>query len=586
MTVARDGFAYARARTTPGEYYAPVTCATRAEATRGGAFDTISANGVMTFDARTCVGVAFTPTETWTRERAVFERMRAMRTFAEHRVRKSFALMREHARARKFAAMRRALEGSSAVFGRAFAERTIPAMLRVRAACETIGREARLFRRERVASRDADASGADAFAFEEFEGETDDVGAAETYDADALAENFQRNAMKSRDVLATVTRDVEREIQSVKSDVEERFLDDLNDRLRPMLATTMRFRRRSSGSGKFASSSKSDAASADPSSTASTAPRDAHPHTERVLKAALHEKLDSFERSAWMAMRSELAAARKASLEDFASHVACSSSDSANAALFEVCLSDGTTELVPSIDALERTIRSGASMWTSASLRSADSSGERMFPLYDEDAFDEDVHQVCDAVREAFARASEDVSRTAARLCSRAAALETLDDDADDVERFESAATRAKEFKRVIDEMGDSIRPRGGCFAVNVRSLKGELKSAVAAVESRASAGAVECAHDRAQSIATSLTKLKIDAANHALGDEIGSERARALRARASELGDAYATLRRLGCKIPDLHAAAFDALTQEIDAFIEKYEAAYATNACGMQSG
>lgn len=576
----RAGFAYARARVEPGEYYAPTPCETREEATYGDRFDTVSASGVTTFDARTCEAVDFSPLETWTRERDAFERMRALRTFREHRVRKSFALMRKHARARKFAAMRRAFEEASAVFGRAFAARTVPATLRVRAACETIEREVRLFRRERVASSDADANAADAFTFDEFEAGADDVATAETYDADALAENFQSNASKSREILATIARDVAREIQSVKLDVEQRFLDDLDDRLRPMLAATTRFRRRSSGSGKCASSRTSGASSLDSSSSAITAPRDAHPHTERVLKAALREKLDSFERSTWMALRAALSAARTASLEDFASQVACSSSDCEHAALFEMSLNDDASELAPCVDAFERAIRSGASMWTSVSLRSVDSSGERMFPLVDEDAFDESIHRVCDAVREAFARASEDVSSEAARLRSRAAAMETVADDADDIERFESVATRAKDFKRDIDEMGDVIRSRDGCFAVNVRSLKGALRPAVAAVASRASAAAVECAHDRAQSIATSLTKLKLDSAKTVRGDDTAVERAMELRARASQLGEAYATMRRFGCQIPDLHAAAFAALTQEIDAYVEDIDTASATSA------
>ena len=72
------------------------------EETRTRRFDTASARGVTTFDARTCEAIEFVPIDAWSRDKANFEKLRSMRTFRLHRLWKAFATMRAHARRRKF----------------------------------------------------------------------------------------------------------------------------------------------------------------------------------------------------------------------------------------------------------------------------------------------------------------------------------------------------------------------------------------------------------------------------------------------------------------------------------------------------
>ena len=51
------------------------------EETRTRRFDTASARGVTTFDARTCEAIEFVPIDAWSRDKANFEKLRSMRTF-------------------------------------------------------------------------------------------------------------------------------------------------------------------------------------------------------------------------------------------------------------------------------------------------------------------------------------------------------------------------------------------------------------------------------------------------------------------------------------------------------------------------
>lgn len=576
-----DGFAYVRGRGDARETYAPRRCATRAEATyataNGTFFDTVSARGVTTFDARTCEALERVDLERWFRERAAFEAMSEMRTFSLHRAWKSFAVMRRYARRRKFTRAKRAFDEASAIFGSAFAERACPATTRVRAACEQMEERARMFCRERVERVDNEP---DVFAFDDVDAADEhDATEMKSYDVDAVLANFQSNADESRELIASSIRAIEDEIKVARDGIERRFSDDLDEKLRPMIAATTRYRpRRSSATTIKSSMMTSDGSSG-------VTPKDAYPCTERALTAALRSKLDSFERAAFMRVRSALSNARSASLDEFSAHVrSCSSLGSNIGALFDVNLCETSLELEPSVDAFERVVRRGAALWTSASLRASVPFGERWNALEDESEYERKVDDVCGVIREYYAAARDAVKREASSLRHRVEALGQWNDQDDPIERFVQVSSRAKEFKKDTDDTPDAIRPDGCCFAVNVRALKGALRPAAISVSHAAGEAAVSHAADRANVIATKLTKMKLDTTGKVdVSDQF--ERAQSTRREFDELSEAYATLKRLGVKIPDLHVAAFDALGQEIDAVIKSFETSDANDAPASSS-
>ena len=564
-----DAFEYRARRTSAGGYYRPTASsdgragATYEVAERGGEhaeeetrtrrFDTASARGVTTFDARTCEAIEFVPIDAWSRDKANFEKLRSMRTFRLHRLWKAFATMRAHARRRKFRRARARFKESSAIYGDAFAGYAVPTMMRVYDACHSIARDARVFRREEAPATKVEES-------YEFDDEANLAPA--TYDARALFETLLRLANEGsthiRDVASAISSDVE----IAKDAIERRFLADLDERLQPMITATKRYRRRSSGTngGKPA---LAPTIGDDRLVTASES-RDAYPYTERALVAALRMKLESFERSIWMCFRVAISRARDASLEELTAYVR--DARSSESAIFQTTFDFETSTLVPSSDAFERAIRDGAAAWTSSSLGERVGDAVDLRSLEDEE-FENRIDKFCDLVRDTFASAQEALLVVETRLREKSpdavADADGGDDESSMIERLSEIVARSNAFKKEVDALPGSIRPNDGAIAVDIVSLKRALKPVASATIDSACRTAVDWAAERAQTIAQKFTRVKTLDDND---DETKLSKIRDLRDEARELENVHLAMKRLGANIPDFDRAAFKGVVEEIE--------------------
>jgi len=587
--VSDGAFEYVRARTSEMTYYAPEKARTRAEATyevvtreNGGSgarayFDTRSARGYATFDAKTCVVVEFTSSARFRHEGEVFEKLRGMRTFREHFIRKSFDLMRAYARGRKIRRAKRALADASAVYGDAFASDTARAALEIRGSiCERIRESVRAFRREELAkSNSADAYDFD--AAEDARGTT-----LKTYDVDTFARALETNGDDAEKTLSACALSVRDAIARAREAVEHRFRIDLNERLRPMIAATKRYR--ASAEKSFALAAATSCATTEDSGNAAStamsthAPREMYAHTERALSRALDAKLKSFERSMWLAFQTACVDARRASMDELRAHIMGvylekSSTNDHPPPLFETTFDYDAMALAPGFPAFERVVRAAAERWTSDALRAAHGAGAD-FPTHwsstlgdEERAFEASVEALIRDARERFDVGESFAIRDAERLRADANALDARDDAPNgEAELHTSMLTRVAEFKRELERVPNAISPTNACVAVDVSSCKRSLKIAAARAFERTSDDLVSWTANATQSCANALTRMKLSVKS--VDAKTTRERIDAARASLREIAVVVDAARAHRVKVPDLNVAAFDALAPEIDAF------------------
>lgn len=475
------------------------------------------------------------------------------------RVRESFEKMRANARRSRFRRARRRFVESSAVYGKIFAADAARTARRARETCDAIERDVRAFAREEAVRDDEDE---DDEARDGDYGRDFGVGAEEekedartrmaTYDVERLRRCFQERANDSETRVAVAAAAIDEDLRAQRSNVEDKFFDELDARFRPMLAAVERRRRRSS-----VTSARDDVAG---DRTDGRAPRDAYPHTTRALHRAFHAKSAAFERRAWMTLSHSVSRARRESFVEFLAHVSGKTPEP----LFSSSLrdNDGSLTLDPDADAFVRVVRDAGARWSSTGAVAGETNGRAT--LDDEDAFARLIDRACEETREAFRIARDYVVDVVTRARERCEDVRRSREDEGPIERFGGVATRADAFARDAIPTG-IVRPLDGCVAIDVTNVARELRAAAMSAMEAAAATAVEWASQETQRVARALTRLKLeerDAVDKAA-------RAREIRDETRSLAEAYATLKASrAAKIPDLHVAAFDALEREIDAY------------------
>ena len=472
------------------------------------------------------------------------------------RVRESFERMRAHARRNRFRRARRRFVESSAVYGKIFAADAARTARRARETCDAIERDVRAFAREEAVRDDDEDDDEDGEARAGDFGRDFGVGAEEeekdartrmaTYDVERLRRCFQERATDAETRVNAAAASIDEDLRAQRSNVEDKFFDELDARFRPMLAAVERRRRRSSGT-----SARDDVST----------PRDAYPHTTRALHRAFHSKSASFERRAWMTLSHSVSKARRESFVEFLAHVSGKTPEP----FFATTLrddDDGRLTLDPDADAFVRVVRDAGARWSSNGAVAGETNGR--VTLDDEDAFARLMDRACEETREAFRTARDCVLDVVTRARERCEDVRRSREDEGPIERFGGVATRADAFARDAISTG-IVRPLDGCVAIDVTNVARELRAAAMAAMESAAATAVEWASQETQRVARSLTRLKLeerDAVDKAA-------RAKEIREETRALADAYATLKASrAAKIPDLHVAAFDALEREIDAY------------------
>ena len=596
------GFRYRAARESASGYYEEAFVETRAEATYTTAdgeaslwFDTQSAFGVTTFDARTCVAIDFVPLERWRREKTVFDAMTRLRIFREHRVRKSFMIMVKYARERKFKRARRALAESSAIFGLVFAPDAIACALKIHKINASIVSDVRMFRRGEMNRGDNGADDAD----RGFDHGFDDCfggGAAKPTPATFNAIDFQRvfetQAHENRDRIRNAVSGIQTEIALMRESIENRFLVQLEQRLRPMVVAARRYHRRHSGShsthgrGGAARTSTTSSHSTESntfthttSSSLSSTARANYPYTEQGLTRRLRAKLEKFERAAWLSFRAACVTARDASLDEIDTVIRDASTADINGdytipSLFSTKFDFNASALDPSADDFVNSLRFGCAAWQNGFVTSGllDESEEDVMCL------NVRIERAARAIRDVFATAQAAAVTLSAPLRARAehVAAESLDynsnsnneeEDNGLISQFISISSRAHDLKRDMDKC-TSVREK--CVDVDMSSVKRTLRPPVDAALAASASCAVDRVSDASQNIATQLTRLKLMRASATTEDDVATttrrECVRTLRENAKRIENAYAEFRARGVSVPELHVAAFVALEPELE--------------------
>jgi len=478
------------------------------------------------------------------------------------RVRESFEKMRAHARRNRFRRARRRFVESSAVYGKIFAADAARTARLARETCDVIERDVRAFAREEAVRDDEDDD--DDEARDGDYGRDFGVGAEEekedararmaTYDVERLRRCFEERANDAETRVAAAAAAIDENLRAQRSNVEDKFFDELDARFRPMLVAVERRRRRSS-----VTSARDDVAG---DRTDGRAPRDAYPHTTRALHRAFHAKSAAFERRAWMMLSHSVSRARRESFVEFLAHV----SGKTQEPLFATTLrdDDGSLTLDPDADAFVRVVRDAGARWSSnGAVASARKTNGRA-TLDDEDAFARLIDRACEETREAFRTARDYIVDVLTRARERCEDVHRSREDEGPIERFGGVATRADAFARDAIPTG-IVRTLGGCVAIDVTNVACALRAAAMAAIESAAATAVEWASQETQRVARELTRLKLEERDvvHKAARE------KEIRDETRSLADAYATLKTSrAAKIPDLHVAAFDALEREIDAY------------------
>jgi len=618
-----DSFSYVIARTDPWAYYAPLATSSRLRAiytTADGVahFDTVSARGVATMDAASCAVVDFCAREDFIRDARVVARLRAMRTFAQHRVWKAFQCMRLHARRRRMRRRARALEEAShaMTFGDGRA--------RCGASIERAWSIARAFARDVVDDGDGDdVTGNDAYV---------GVSAATptptrrwvTYDLDGWMRFLDARTHLALDEMRTRAEDIAHAIAEIRDGVDAAGVCEFEARVRPMIAATASKYACSAIASTSRGSNDADAV-ADQSHAPARAPQEVYAHTARALARARDAQMRRFARSMWLAFQCACAGARRSAVASLRAHIdgdatmtttTFSESDGDTLSLplpsplFTTALvhiddddmttTTTTTTLDPDWHAFARAIRDAAYRWNFDATRDAIRSRINTHDVEDDDTsyfawsdalgeeeteFHADIEATLARLADGFETARADVARETLRLRAIADSIDdedmetkimtndsdahdtdAKDADADAIDRYVSKLTRASDFMRELEGV-PNVYARSHVVAIDVSARNRALKAKARRARDESSDNVACWLASATQACADALTRMKLDAQGARADASEMQPRLCDARTRAQAVGAALVTAKTLRVPVPDFTLGAFEALEREIDA-------------------
>lgn len=613
-----DSFSYVIARTDPWAYYALTPSPSRLRAiytTADGVahFDTVSARGVATMDAASCAVVDFCAREDFIRDARVVARLRAMRTFAQHRVWKAFQCMRLYARRRRMRRRARALEEASraTTFGDGRA--------RCGASIARASSIARAFAREVV----DDGGGVDAGGDDEYLGAsaatTTTTRRWVTYDLDAWMRFLDAQTQSALDEMRACAEDIARAITATRDGVDAAAVCEFEARVRPMIAATASRYACSAIASTSRGSNDADAI-ADQSHAPARAPQELYAHTARALARARDAQVRRFARSMWLAFQCACAGARRSVVALLRAHIDI---DATNTTTFSE--SDGdtsslplpsplfttafvhmddddmttTTTLDPDWDAFARAIRAAAYRWNFDAMRDAirprinthDDHGDdtSYFAWSDglgeeEREFHADIEATLARLADGFETARADVARETLRLRAIADSIndedmetkimtndsdthdaDAKDADADAVDRYVSKLTRASDFMRELEGV-PNVYAHSHVVAIDVSARNRALKAKARRARDESSDDVARWLASATQACADALTRIKLENEGGTKDASEIESRVRDARMRVQDVGAALVTAKTLRVPVPDFTLGAFEALEREID--------------------
>ena len=618
-----DSFSYVVARTDPWAYYVPLATSSRLRAiytTADGVahFDTVSARGVATMDAASCAVVDFCAREDFIRDARVVARLRAMRTFAQHRVWKAFQCMRLYARRRRMRRRARALEEASraTTFGDGRA--------RCGASIARASSIARAFAREVVDDGGGDDAGGDDEYLGASAATTTTTRRWVTYDLDAWMRFLDAQTQSALDEMRACAEDIARAITATRDGVDAAAVCEFEARVRPMIAATASRYACSAIASTSRGSNDADAI-ADQSHAPARAPQELYAHTARALARARDAQMRRFARSMWLAFQCACAGARRLAVASLRAHIngdattttTFSESDGDTSSLplpsplFTTTLvhiddDDMTTTTTPTLDpdgdAFARAFRAAAYRWNFDAMHDAIRSQINTHDGKDDDTsyfawsnalgeeetnFHADIEATLARLANGFETAHADVARETLRLRAIADSIDdeytetkliTNDSDADDadakdadadtdaIDRYVSKLTRASDFMRELEGV-PNVYAHSHVVAIDVSARNSALKAKARRARDESSDDVARWLASATQACADALTRIKLENEG---GKKVASEiepRVRDARTRVQGVGAALVTAKALRVPVPDFTLGAFEALEREIDA-------------------